>query len=241
MYDLRVVVEEVKGFCDMPMRPGDYFEVKGGRIIIPQGKYMCMWALQSLIPLLPLKQRKSAEENDWVPRTSRICCPDPNGMVIYRIETIDTKTKKIIESNSLINDKFIPRMHVDANKCTGCRACETACSFIHTGNFCGEDSRIRVKKSEDQGLDSPHVCHQCGNAPCIEICPAGALSKNPENEFIIINKEKCTGCRVCSKVCPFESIFFDKVTGKAMFCDLCEGNPSCVERCPAGAITFGNA
>lgn len=240
MYDLRVVVDEVKGFCDLPMRPGDYFEVKGGRIIIPEGKYMCLWALQSLMPLLPLKQRKSSEENDWVPRTSRMCCPDPNGMVIYRIETIDPKTRKIVEPSSPINDKFIPRMHVNSDKCTGCRACETICSFKHTDGFCGEDSRIRVKKLEEDGIDKPHICHQCGNAPCIEVCPTEALSKHPGNGSIVINDEKCIGCKACSQVCPFNSIFFNKITGKVLICDLCGGEPTCVKRCQAGAITFGN-
>jgi len=50
VYDLRVVVEKVCGFCDLPMRPGDYFEVKGGRITIPQGKHICMWALAAQHP-----------------------------------------------------------------------------------------------------------------------------------------------------------------------------------------------
>ena len=37
MYDLRIVVEEIKGFCDLPMEVGDYFEVHAGRIIVPPG------------------------------------------------------------------------------------------------------------------------------------------------------------------------------------------------------------
>lgn len=232
MYDLRVVVEEVKGFCDMPMQPGDYFEVKGGKIIVPDGKYICLWALQSMMPLLPLKQRKIAEENDWVPDTEKICCPDPNGMVIYRIETIDQQTNRE-------NDGPKARLLVNWEKCTGCRACETLCSFRHTESFSGEDSRIRIEKNELQGDDIPYVCRQCGNASCVEACPTEALSRDAQTKAVLVDEEKCTGCKLCSQVCPFNSISFHRETGKALICDLCGGEPACVQRCPVGAITFG--
>lgn len=241
MYDLKVVVEEVKGFCDLPMKPGDYFEVKGGRIIIPEGKYMCLWALQSMMPLLPLKQRKIAEENDWVPHTKRICCPDPNGMVIYRIDAQDPETNQPIAEKQGEKDYPKPRMLVDQEKCTGCRACETACAFEHHGSFCGESALIRVEKKEAEGLDLPQVCRQCGNALCLTACPTQALSRDTNTKAVLVQKEKCTGCQACAQVCPFNSITFHPVTKKARICNLCNGDPACVKRCPSGALTFGNA
>lgn len=74
MYNLKIIVDEIKGFCDLPMKVGNYFEVKGGKIIIPDGKYIFLWVLQSMTPLLPLKQRKIIDENDWVPYTKKKCC-----------------------------------------------------------------------------------------------------------------------------------------------------------------------
>lgn len=88
MYDLRVTVEEVRGFCDLPMRPGDHFEVRGGRITVPAGGHICLWALAALLPMFPVKQRDILDRNDWIPATRHMCCPDPNGMVIYRIDRI---------------------------------------------------------------------------------------------------------------------------------------------------------
>ncbi|WP_199718827.1 MULTISPECIES: 4Fe-4S binding protein [unclassified Petrotoga] len=35
---------------------------------------------------------------------------------------------------------------LDQAKCTGCRACEYACSFEHTGKFNPLDSRIKVNE-----------------------------------------------------------------------------------------------
>jgi len=231
VFDLRVVVEEVKGFCDLPMQPGDYFEVRGGKILIPPGKHMCLWALQSLMPMLPLKQRKIAEENDWVPFTKRICCPDPNGMVIYRIDTLSGSPDD--------QEEVRKRMLVDENKCTGCRACELACSMTNTSQFAPEKALIRVEKQEAEGLDRPRVCRQCGSAPCIEACPVEALTKEPVTQAVLVNVDKCVGCRLCQKACPFQAVHFPSPGNKAAICHLCQGDPKCVRRCPSGAITFG--
>ena len=88
MYDLKVSVHKVKGYCDMPMKKGYYFTLEGGKIRVPEGQYFCMWALQSILPLLPAKQRNSNDEDDWLPRTEFVSCPDPKGRVIMRIERI---------------------------------------------------------------------------------------------------------------------------------------------------------
>ena len=216
MYDLRIVVEEIKGFCDMPMHVGDYFEVRAGRIVIPDGKYMCMWALQAMMPFFPVKQRDTTEENDWIPYTKHINCPDPNGMVIYRIERIgDEEAEKQLVRK---------RMLVEPESCVGCNACEAACP----------SAGIHIESTAD-GF-TPKVCRQCGTASCINACPTGALSKEPETKAVLVDKDACIGCGQCASVCPFGSITM--VDDKAHICDLCGGEPKCVESCPSGAICF---
>ncbi|MFQ6016439.1 MAG: TIGR04076 family protein [Anaerolineae bacterium] len=91
MYELKVTVTKVLGQCssDPPMKPGDYFTVRDGDIRIPEeGQHICLWALQSIIPLLPSKERHIVErrEEDWMWRVHHIQCPDPNGRVIFKIE-----------------------------------------------------------------------------------------------------------------------------------------------------------
>jgi len=75
------------------MKAGDYFIVSDGDIRIPEGGYICLWALQSLMPLIPAKERENgeAQDDDWLWRVHHAQCPDPNGRVIFRIET----TKKV--------------------------------------------------------------------------------------------------------------------------------------------------
>jgi uncharacterized repeat protein (TIGR04076 family) len=70
------------------MAPGDYFTVSAGCIRIPEGGYICLYALQSLMPLIPPKEREIAEDRDqdWMWRVHHAQCPDPKGRVIFKIE-----------------------------------------------------------------------------------------------------------------------------------------------------------
>jgi uncharacterized repeat protein (TIGR04076 family) len=83
--DLRVVVAEVQGKCTSGMRPGDYFLLRSGRLIIPPGRHLCLYALQAVLPFLAAKQR-SLEDGDWLKDADRFICPDPAGNVIMRVE-----------------------------------------------------------------------------------------------------------------------------------------------------------
>ena len=86
LYDLRVTVERIEGRSVCGLEVGDYFEVtESNRIRIPAGKHFCMYALQSVLPLLPAKQRRLAE-SDWLEQDSLVCCPDPDERVVMRIE-----------------------------------------------------------------------------------------------------------------------------------------------------------
>jgi len=88
MYRLKVTVERIDGYCNLPMLVGDHFFVDGGKITIPDKKYICLWALQSMMPIFPLLQRVESSKEDWTRKANQFCCPDPKGKVTYRIERI---------------------------------------------------------------------------------------------------------------------------------------------------------
>lgn len=243
MYHLRVEVEEVKGFCDSPMEKGDYFEVRNGKIIIPNNKGICLWALQSMMAFFPAKMRKIEEVNDWISHTERFSCPDPNGQVIFRIRRIDPVSGKIIKAK-----KSDPpaRILVDPSLCSGCRVCESACSFFHYNDFNPFRSRIKVKKNEEKGEDIPFICRQCGDAPCVSVCPVGALSRDKNTNAVLLDKDLCIKCGKCAEVCSFDAVHFlgdksNSLDNYPYICDLCDGNPECVLRCPTGALKFALA
>ncbi len=85
LYDLKITIEKIQGQCTCNHFPGEYFEMKGGKLSLPPGQSFCLYALQAAIPLLPAKQR-ALQPNDWMQTDSRVVCPDPLCGVIMLIE-----------------------------------------------------------------------------------------------------------------------------------------------------------
>jgi uncharacterized repeat protein (TIGR04076 family) len=97
LYDLRVTVERIEGRSVCGLEVGDYFEVtESNRVRIPAGKHFCMYALASVLPLLPAKQRRLPAE-DWLELDSHVACPDPDERVIMRIERIGERVLRTEE------------------------------------------------------------------------------------------------------------------------------------------------
>ena len=69
-------------------------------------------------------------------------------------------------------------IEVDLNVCTGCKKCEVACAFFHTGRVGNRLARIKVLNLYEIGIDGPVVCLQCEEKFCLQ-CPVGALSLGP--------------------------------------------------------------
>jgi Fe-S-cluster-containing hydrogenase component 2 len=123
---------------------------------------------------------------------------------------------------------------IDLSKCTGCHRCETACSFYHTGKVSNRLARIKVVNLFELGIDGPVVCQQCQEKYCLD-CPYNAISLG-SNGQIIVSPTICKLCGRCEAACPIGAIqLFD---GYVFVCDLCGGNPKCVEACTEGAITY---
>ncbi|TET89283.1 MAG: 4Fe-4S dicluster domain-containing protein [Methanomassiliicoccales archaeon] len=126
----------------------------------------------------------------------------------------------------------------DAELCTGCRACELACSFKKEGVFSPTKSRVRVVKMDEEGLDVPVGCEHCDDAPCIAVCPVNAIKEDFETGAVLIDHDVCIGCRLCIPACPFVAIAHDPVAKGVRKCDLCDGDPECVKWCFTGAIRY---
>ncbi|MDP2954622.1 MAG: 4Fe-4S dicluster domain-containing protein [Chloroflexota bacterium] len=128
---------------------------------------------------------------------------------------------------------------VDPLKCTGCRACEAACSIVKESESNIYKSRIRTIRFPDQLFFYPHVCSQCETPHCAAPCPTAAIKKDPDTGVVEVIKERCVGCRLCLLACPFGAM--GMVDGLASKCDLCGGDPACVRLCEPKAIAFGDS
>lgn len=141
---------------------------------------------------------------------------------------------------------------VDIEKCVACRGCELACALIHSESQVIEKAinesplpQSRVKVENGNGAGVPIQCRQCQDAPCLEVCPSNALHREQVDGPVLLEREKCTGCKFCLLACPFgaiKQVVGDKVMVK---CDLCyqliqsDEKPACVNGCPTGALQYG--
>jgi Fe-S-cluster-containing hydrogenase component 2 len=127
------------------------------------------------------------------------------------------------------------RVRVIAENCAGCRQCEMVCSFQNTKKFSPSLARVTVHKDDRDGLDYPVMCHQCTHCQPIETCQTESISKTIEG-WTWVEWETCIGCGVCVESCKYDAI---KLTDrKALVCNLCNGEPECVKRCPTGALEY---
>ncbi len=127
---------------------------------------------------------------------------------------------------------------IHADKCTGCRNCELACSFKQEGLFRPILSRVHAYTWEREGLSVPMMCQHCDDAPCVAVCPTGAMRRNKATSLVDWNKDTCIRCRMCTIACPFGNAVYDSGTNQIIKCNMCDGDPECVRFCPSEALTY---
>lgn len=165
-------------------------------------------------------------------------------------------------------------MVIDLRKCDGCESldvpaqCTVACNEEHFVPDGQEWLRVfEIEEASGATHFLPRPCMNCANAPCVQVCPVGA-SYYDENGTVLIDHERCIGCRLCMAACPYGARSFNweepenppgatfaryspeypvphrrGTVAKCMFCAhrLEKGKlPACVEKCPMFAIYFGD-
>lgn len=133
---------------------------------------------------------------------------------------------------------MVKQLRIVPQKCTGCRQCELACSWVQTGSFQPSRSLMRVYVFDEEASYAPYTCLQCDEAWCMNACPVNAIYSNEATGAKQIDTDLCVGCHLCTLACPFGTVFTLPGIGKAAKCDLCRGQPACLASCPTGAIEY---
>ena len=90
MAKIKISVERIDGYCNLPMQVGNYFFVVDSKLTVPEGQHVCIWALQSMMPIFPiLEERDKLEDGHWVKKVKYFSCPDPDGLVQFRLDVIE--------------------------------------------------------------------------------------------------------------------------------------------------------
>lgn len=177
---------------------------------------------------------------------------------------------------------------IDVGACIGCRTCMWACKQENntpdtisplwtevfemklgqgvTGHPSLEDLKSGATTSYTESPTAGHwympaQCNHCDNAPCVKVCPTGATHKEKDG-FVLMDYEKCIGCRLCVVACPYSARRFNfwkpvepaepnplvpvRPIGVVEKCTFCVHRvrrgqlPKCVEVCPVHARHFGD-
>lgn len=148
--------------------------------------------------------------------------------------------------------------YFDATLCTGCKACQVACkdksdlpagvNWRRVAEYSGGNWTQNADGTYNTTAFTYYTsiaCNHCSNPLCLESCPTQALQMRDDG-IIMIDAEKCIGCRYCEWVCPYGAPQFNEEQGVMTKCNFCydyidEGlSPSCVAACPSRALDFGD-
>jgi len=162
---------------------------------------------------------------------------------------------------------------IDLDICVGCHACAVACKEWNDGgqfgplpdeNPYGKEplgvwfNRVHTYEVEQTSSKAPMTVHfprsclHCETPDCVTVCPTGASYKRAEDGIVLVDEDKCIGCKLCSWACPYGAREYSDVRGTMQKCTLCvdriynetleveDRQPACVMACPTRARHFGD-
>jgi len=160
---------------------------------------------------------------------------------------------------------------IDLDICVGCHACAVNCKQWNSGGHAaplpddkpyGKDpsgvwfNRVHTFEAGEgpssRTVHFPRSCLHCEEPACVTVCPTGASYKRAEDGIVLVDEDKCIGCKLCSWACPYGAREYDADDGVMKKCTLCidriynenlaeaDRVPACVSTCPASARHFGD-
>lgn len=116
-------------------------------------------------------------------------------------------------------------MVIDLQKCIGCDTCTVSCKAENrTPPGISYNVVIAMELGEFPNTRRaylPRPCMQCDSPPCAGVCPVGATYKG-ESGVVIIDHDRCIGCRYCIAACPYGARSFDFGEGYDEMIDYAE-------------------
>jgi Fe-S-cluster-containing dehydrogenase component len=162
----------------------------------------------------------------------------PSGVWFNRVHSYE------LAATDFTTPAFDPGAHrpLQAMMDSGQPASATACSA----------SPLPAAAQPAMTLHFPRSCLHCEQPACVTVCPTGASYKRAEDGIVLVDEDKCIGCKLCSWACPYGAREYSHVDGVMKKCTLCidriynehldesDRQPACVQACPTRARHFGD-
>ena len=144
---------------------------------------------------------------------------------------------------------------VELDKCSGCKACVTACHSLNglDENETWRDVGLLVSAPSKPWKPVPAIqqtvttaCHHCVDPACLNGCPVLAYEKDSITGIVRHLDDQCIGCQYCVLKCPYDVPKYNARLGIVRKCDMCSSRlavgeaPACVQACPSEAIRITN-
>ena len=115
--------------------------------------------------------------------------------------------------NGALKRRFRYGMVIDTRRCVGCKACVVACK-AENKTPPGISYTVVVddeigNRPDDKPIFMTKPCFHCENPPCVPVCPVSATFKREQDGIVVIDYDRCIGCRYCMTACPYGARFFD--------------------------------
>ena len=128
---------------------------------------------------------------------------------------------------------------IDLNVCVGCHACVTSCKEWNTSGEAGSLADFRPYDADPSGtffnrvqtfeagefpltdtIHFPKSCLHCEDPPCVPVCPTGASYKRKEDGLVLVDFDRCIGCKYCSWACPYGAREIDEARKEMTKCKI---------------------
>jgi tetrathionate reductase subunit B len=153
----------------------------------------------------------------------------------------------IVNATSSANRRWVFVM--EPERCIDCEACMISCSVENQAPLGKHRNWIdKIEKGTFPTLSTtflPENCQHCSNPPCERVCPTGATYRR-EDGLVLIDYDKCIGCKYCMTACPYDARFVNEEKQAVDKCTFCVHRldaglpPACVETCIGHARHYGD-
>jgi Fe-S-cluster-containing dehydrogenase component len=110
---------------------------------------------------------------------------------------------------------------IDLDTCVGCQACATNCKEWNASGHSGPLPDLHPYSAGAEGVwfnrvhsfeagegaagrtvHFPRSCLHCETPACVTVCPTGASYKRAEDGIVLVDYDKCIGCKYGAWACP---------------------------------------